>query len=66
MCLFLSFMYKTLGEFQWNWLINDQSPSECSAAEEPLVKLKDLTGHSKETEPVEELFLTLDSLKAVS
>lgn len=59
-------MYKTLGEFQWNWLINGQSAPECSAAEEPLTKLKDLTGQSRETEPVEELFLTLDSLKAVS
>lgn len=66
MCLFLSFMYKTLGEFQWSWLINGQSAPECSAAEEPLAKLKDLTGQSRETEPVEELFLTLDSLKAVS
>ncbi|XP_066140750.1 transmembrane protein 161B [Euwallacea fornicatus] len=66
MCLFLSFMYKTLGEFQWSWLFIT-TPEECSSNDAPIPGIQLSSDVITETgaEPVEELFLTLNSLKAV-
>ncbi|CAH1126867.1 unnamed protein product [Ceutorhynchus assimilis] len=58
MCLFFTFMYKTLSEFQWSWLLyNKQSFVEVD-------NLKPVSSKST-SEPVEELFLTLETLKSV-
>ncbi|XP_066259229.1 transmembrane protein 161B [Euwallacea similis] len=66
MCLFLSFMYKTLGEFQWSWLLIGTS-EQCSSNDAPISGIQLSSDVITETgaEPVEELFLTLHSLKAV-
>ncbi|ENN76652.1 hypothetical protein YQE_06831, partial [Dendroctonus ponderosae] len=34
LCLFFSFIYKTLGEYQWSWLLSS-SNAECSIEDEP-------------------------------
>ncbi|XP_019760773.2 transmembrane protein 161B [Dendroctonus ponderosae] len=62
LCLFFSFIYKTLGEYQWSWLLSS-SNAECSIEDEPVIPLPAKVG--AEVEPVEELFLTLESLKSV-
>ncbi|KAH1019227.1 hypothetical protein HUJ04_009075 [Dendroctonus ponderosae] len=61
LCLFFSFIYKTLGEYQWSWLLSS-SNAECSIEDEPVIPVPAKVG--AEVEPVEELFLTLESLKS--
>lgn len=63
MCLYITFMYKTLSEYQWSWLF-----SSTSSLNEELKPVLDTVNVSKDTgsETVtDDINLTLDSLKLI-
>ncbi|XP_076252942.1 transmembrane protein 161-like emei [Rhynchophorus ferrugineus] len=62
LCLYLTLMYKTLGEYQWFWLIRSDASNGTSVNDELNVTVKEsMTGQ----DPTEDLYLTLDSLKSI-
>ncbi|CRK98821.1 CLUMA_CG011941, isoform A [Clunio marinus] len=72
MCLFLSFMYKTLGGYSWSWKTNILVAEECSADLDDLIPAT-TTETPQVTEPIEpsivqvaeSFHLSLQNLKSV-
>ncbi|KAL1505843.1 hypothetical protein ABEB36_005306 [Hypothenemus hampei] len=66
-CLFLSLMYKTLGEFQWAELFSGPS-NECSLkdqSESIVDSIASTMKNESNPEVTEDFFLTMDNLKAI-
>ncbi|KAF7995567.1 hypothetical protein HCN44_006674 [Aphidius gifuensis] len=68
-CLFFSFMYKTLGEYTWNGMAIEISPDECSINDESKVPTSSEEvfnfDEKTATQTAEELQLALGSLKEI-
>ncbi|XP_030767370.1 transmembrane protein 161B isoform X2 [Sitophilus oryzae] len=64
-CLYFTFMYKTLGEFQWKWLIDSNVNNTNVISSGTEEKYPTSRSFVQKEEPTEDLYLTLDSLKLI-
>ncbi|KAJ9596712.1 hypothetical protein L9F63_012254 [Diploptera punctata] len=69
LCLYLTFMYKTLGNYSWAGLFSDAVAEECSVSSQPaagdFVPLPSLGGEESIRQSAQQFTLALDSLKQV-
>lgn len=68
LCLYLAFMYKTLGNYSWAGLFSDPVAEECSVSSQPsdnFVPLPSLNGEESIRQSAQQFTLALDSLKQV-
>ncbi|PSN50271.1 Transmembrane protein 161B [Blattella germanica] len=69
LCLYLTFMYKTLGNYSWTGVFSDPGAEECSASSQPtsdkFVPLPSLDSEESIRQSAQQFTLALDSLKQV-
>ncbi|KAL6422886.1 hypothetical protein ACFW04_010425 [Cataglyphis niger] len=68
MCLFFTFLYKTLGGFTWEGILNGTLEEECPADELPKLHLSTISNDNTDKtviQTAEELQLALNSLKQI-
>ncbi|PNF37857.1 Transmembrane protein 161B [Cryptotermes secundus] len=65
LCLYLTFMYKSLGNYSWAGLFLNPTAEECSASAAHFVPLPSLSGEESIRESAHQFTLALDSLKQV-
>lgn len=63
-CLYFTFMYKTLGEFSWNGIFKEQDPLECPISAPNAIINDESVGTI--TKSAQEFHLALENLKSVS